>query len=165
MKVQLELSCEYINIISEFLIIRNEKISDYNKRLSKLKTDLSAIPYHNGFTDYLKFLPLPIKKKKIIYAGGYYMRVKTWYNFFIMDQHIRKPAPNIFEKRFSLTYNMNHIIEHFSFLYKIKKPLGYKFPTEIIEQGIIFKLKVIYIEKDDTEIKVLPDVYFKKYCI
>jgi hypothetical protein len=164
MKVQLELSSEYINIISEFLVIRKEQPNDYNKRLKKLKLDLSDIPYHNGFTDYLKYLPVPLKKKQIIYVGGYYMRVKTWYNYFVGDFDIRKPAPIIFEKRFSLTYKMNHVIEHFSFLYKIKKPLGYKFPKEIIEKGIKFKLTLIFIEKD-IEIKLLPDEYYKKYCI
>ena len=164
MIVQLQLTTEYKKIISEFLVIQNESITMYNNRLSKLKSDLRKIQNHHVFTEELKPLEYPPKKKRLIYATAQYKRVRTWQDIFIRDVNIRKPVPDIFEKPLNLLYTSDYLIGRFDYFYNIKKKEGYNFPTEIIDKKIKFKLIRVYIDKGkDTEYMLTSEMYFKKY--
>jgi hypothetical protein len=135
--------------ISEFLIIKNEgDLHSYNLRLKKLKLHLMKIPYHHNFTNELKLILEPPKKKivPVYQAEAYYKRVKTWHHYFFGDKDATRPAPEIFEKPLCLVYYEPHTIGHFDKIYLLRKTAGYLFPLNMFLLGMEFKLEGIYIE-------------------
>jgi hypothetical protein len=145
---QLNLDNKYRIKISEFLIIKNEgNIKSYNNRLEKLKINLMRIPYHDNFTNDLRYLTEEIEKPVIMQAEAHYKRIKTWYQYFFGDRDIRKPAPEIFDKPLCLIYYEPHLIGRFDKTYVYRKPVGYIFPIKMNLLGIPFELEGIFIKE------------------
>lgn len=147
---QLQLKHKYRKTISEFLVIKNEgDLPIYNDRLRKLKVQLMKIPYHNNFTNDLRFLPEPPKKPPIlVQVEAYYQRIKTWYHYFFGDRDVTKPAPEIFVKPSCVAYYEPHTIGRFDKVYVYRQPLGYQFQDIMVIGELEFQLQGIFVKND-----------------
>jgi hypothetical protein len=147
---QLTVSKHHRELLSKFLVKKDETAFGYNIHLKECISWLNQIPYSEEFVKRLVFLDeppaawerhLPIEctpKTHILHA--LYQRVLQR-NSFGRDPHFGAALPKLFYRETNiLTRTTSYTIDFPDKLYELRKPFGYDFPDYIEADGMLFRL-------------------------
>jgi len=147
---QLTLSRDQCDLLSQFLIKKDDTAFGYNIKLKQCVSWLKNIPFSEEFVKRLVYLEEPPElwerhspiehtpKTHIIHAA--YQRILKRTMFNSRDPHFGAALPSIFYRETNILTNKTiYTVDLPDRLYEICRPFGYDFPDYIEADDMIFR--------------------------